>query len=123
MTSYYTPQGGLPPQTQLMTGRAVFTNSYAFIPRGAANFKIFADVIKNVPTECFEMETPDGRGALNYAVRGPVQQVTFGDGSTGLSSVGAIAYAASPFIKLRMCVFPIVPWRRRRRIADRKSVV
>jgi len=53
------------------TGQPRGMVSHAFIPRGAANFKIFADVIKNVPTECFEMETPDGRGALNYAVRGP----------------------------------------------------
>ncbi|MFQ1699473.1 bifunctional allantoicase/(S)-ureidoglycine aminohydrolase [Loktanella agnita] len=31
---YYAPSGGLPPQTQLLTGRAVFTDSYAVIPRG-----------------------------------------------------------------------------------------
>jgi aminomuconate-semialdehyde/2-hydroxymuconate-6-semialdehyde dehydrogenase len=42
------------------------------VPRGAANFKIFADVIKNVPSEFFEMATPDGRGALNYSLRRPV---------------------------------------------------
>jgi aminomuconate-semialdehyde/2-hydroxymuconate-6-semialdehyde dehydrogenase len=41
------------------------------IPRGAANFKIFADVVKNVPGEFFEMATPDGKGALNYALRVP----------------------------------------------------
>ena len=41
------------------------------IPRGAANFKIFADVVKNVPSEFFEMATPDGKGALNYALRVP----------------------------------------------------
>ncbi len=40
--------------------------------RGAANFRVFADVVKNVPTECFEMATPDGRGALNYTIRRPV---------------------------------------------------
>ncbi len=40
--------------------------------RGAANFKIFADVVKNAPTEFFEMSTPDGRGAINYALRRPV---------------------------------------------------
>jgi (S)-ureidoglycine aminohydrolase len=40
MSQYYTPQGGLPPQTSLMTGRAVFTNSYAFIPRGC-----FSDIV------------------------------------------------------------------------------
>ncbi|MFM7442688.1 MAG: bifunctional allantoicase/(S)-ureidoglycine aminohydrolase [Tabrizicola sp.] len=34
MTSFYTPPGGLPPQTALMTQRAVFTTAYAFIPKG-----------------------------------------------------------------------------------------
>lgn len=34
MTRYYTPQGGLPPQTQVMTDRAAFTDSYAVIPKG-----------------------------------------------------------------------------------------
>ncbi|MEN3277607.1 MAG: aminomuconate-semialdehyde/2-hydroxymuconate-6-semialdehyde dehydrogenase [Massilia sp.] len=42
------------------------------VPRGAANFKVFADVIKNVPSEFFEMATPDGRGSLNYSLRRPV---------------------------------------------------
>ncbi len=32
--SYYAPQGGLPAQTDLHTGRAVFTEAYAVIPRG-----------------------------------------------------------------------------------------
>jgi aminomuconate-semialdehyde/2-hydroxymuconate-6-semialdehyde dehydrogenase len=40
--------------------------------RGAANFRIFADVVKNVPGEVFETPTPDGRGALNYTIRRPV---------------------------------------------------
>lgn len=31
---YFSPQGGLPPQTQLLTDRAVFTDSYAVIPKG-----------------------------------------------------------------------------------------
>ncbi len=34
MTNYYTPKGGLPPQTQIMTDRAVFTDAYAVIPKG-----------------------------------------------------------------------------------------
>ena len=34
MTSYATPRDGLPSQTTLHTGRAIFTNSYAVIPRG-----------------------------------------------------------------------------------------
>ena len=40
MKPYYSPPGGLPPQTQLMTGRAVFTTAYAFIPRGC-----FSDIV------------------------------------------------------------------------------
>lgn len=31
---YYAPAGGLPPQTQLLTDRAIFTDSYAVIPKG-----------------------------------------------------------------------------------------
>jgi (S)-ureidoglycine aminohydrolase len=31
---YYAPTGGLPPQTQLTTDRAVFTEAYAVLPRG-----------------------------------------------------------------------------------------
>jgi len=54
------------------TGKPVSLASHIDIPRGAANFKVFADAVKNAPTEFFEMATPDGRGALNYAVRTPV---------------------------------------------------
>lgn len=32
--SYYAPKGGLPGQNELLTGRSVFTEAYAFIPRG-----------------------------------------------------------------------------------------
>ena len=32
--SYYAPEGGLPPQTRLLTDRAVFTEAYAVIPKG-----------------------------------------------------------------------------------------
>ena len=31
---YYSPKGGLPPQTQLLTDRAMFTEAYAVIPKG-----------------------------------------------------------------------------------------
>ncbi len=40
MTGYYAPPGGLPPQTALMTQRAVFTSAYAFIPKGC-----FSDIV------------------------------------------------------------------------------
>ncbi|MDB5751436.1 MAG: putative 5-carboxymethyl-2-hydroxymuconate semialdehyde dehydrogenase oxidoreductase protein [Ramlibacter sp.] len=54
------------------TGKPASVASHIDIPRGAANFKVFADVVKNVPSESFEMATPDGGKALNYAVRKPV---------------------------------------------------
>ena len=53
------------------TGQPHHVIAHAFVPRGAANFKVFADLIKNVPTESFMMDTPDGAGALNYAIRKP----------------------------------------------------
>jgi len=53
------------------TGQPSHVMRHVFIPRGAANFKVFADVVKNVPTEAFQMATPDGAGALNYAIRVP----------------------------------------------------
>lgn len=40
MTQYYAPKGGLPPQTNLMTQRAVFTSAYAVIPKGC-----FSDIV------------------------------------------------------------------------------
>ena len=53
------------------TGKPVSLASHIDIPRGAANFKVFADVMKSVPAEAFQMATPDGTGALNYALRVP----------------------------------------------------
>ncbi len=55
----------------LDTGKPASLASRIDIPRGAANFRIFADLVKNVPTESFMLDTPDGEGALNYALRRP----------------------------------------------------
>lgn len=53
------------------TGKPAHLAGHLDIPRGAANFKVFADLIRNVPTESFVMDTPDGGKAVNYAVRSP----------------------------------------------------
>jgi aminomuconate-semialdehyde/2-hydroxymuconate-6-semialdehyde dehydrogenase len=53
------------------TGKPVSIASHIDIPRGAANFNMFADQIATTGTEAFEMSTPDGTGALNYALRVP----------------------------------------------------
>ena len=76
------------------TGQPHHVMTHAFIPRGAANFKIFADVIKNVPEESFRMDTPDGRGALNYAIRVPK------------GVIGVIAPWNAPFLLMTWKVGP-----------------
>ncbi|WP_011301797.1 2-hydroxymuconic semialdehyde dehydrogenase [Cupriavidus necator] len=54
------------------TGKPRSLAAHIDIPRGAANFKVFADIVKNAPTESFEMTTPDGGTAISYALRAPL---------------------------------------------------
>ncbi|VFR32427.1 5-carboxymethyl-2-hydroxymuconate semialdehyde dehydrogenase [plant metagenome] len=53
------------------TGKPQALASHLDIPRGAANFRVFADVVRNLPTEAFTGYAPDGKPALNYALRRP----------------------------------------------------
>lgn len=53
------------------TGKPRSIASHLDIPRGAANFNVFADQVATLGTESFALPTPDGAGALNYAVRTP----------------------------------------------------
>ncbi|KHN96900.1 allantoin catabolism protein [Metarhizium album ARSEF 1941] len=41
--TYFAPAGGLPPQTQLLTDRAMFTEAYAVIPKGT-----FSDIVTSL---------------------------------------------------------------------------
>ncbi len=43
MAEYYAPHGGLPPQASLAKGRAIFTNSYALIPKG-----VMSDIVTSL---------------------------------------------------------------------------
>ncbi len=54
------------------TGKPVALASRLDVPRAAANFRAFADLIKTAGVESFYTETPDGKNALNYAVRKPL---------------------------------------------------
>lgn len=54
------------------TGKPVALASRLDVPRAAANFRAFADLIKSAGIESFQTETPDGKSALNYAVRKPL---------------------------------------------------
>ncbi len=54
------------------TGKPIALASRLDVPRAAANFRVFADLIKTAGLESFQTETPDGKSALNYAVRKPL---------------------------------------------------
>ena len=54
------------------TGKPVSLASKLDIPRGAANFRIFADILKTAPLETYRTDLPGGAQALNYAVRKPL---------------------------------------------------
>ena len=54
------------------TGKPVALASKLDVPRAAANFRVFADVIRSAGLESFQTESPDGRSALNYAIRKPL---------------------------------------------------
>lgn len=57
------------------TGKPHALASTLDIPRAAANFRAFADLMERVPQETWTTETPDGRGAINtttYAPKGVI---------------------------------------------------
>lgn len=59
MTGYHIPKGGLPPQSQITTDRAVFTDSYAVIPKG---------VMTDIVTSFF----PGWQGARGWILARPL---------------------------------------------------
>ncbi|MDF2830747.1 MAG: hypothetical protein K0R01_4030 [Mycobacterium sp.] len=64
--SYYTPRGGLPPQTDLLTDRAIVTEAYTVIPRG-----VFSDIVTSVfpewtETRAWIVNRPVAGGATTY---------------------------------------------------------
>ncbi|MGA8432675.1 MAG: 2-hydroxymuconic semialdehyde dehydrogenase [Candidatus Sulfotelmatobacter sp.] len=54
------------------TGKPISLASRLDVPRAVANFRVFADLIRNAGLESFQTEMADGRRALNYAVRKPL---------------------------------------------------
>ena len=53
------------------TGKPVGQARTLDVPRGAANFRAFADIVSAAPTKSFTTVTPSGGRALNYAIRKP----------------------------------------------------
>lgn len=54
------------------TGKPMSLAKRLDVPRAAANFRAYADLIRSTGLESFQTETPDGKRALNYAVRQPL---------------------------------------------------
>jgi aminomuconate-semialdehyde/2-hydroxymuconate-6-semialdehyde dehydrogenase len=54
------------------TGKPISLASRLDVPRAAANFRVFADLIGSAGVEAFQTETADGKSALNYAIRKPL---------------------------------------------------
>ena len=54
------------------TGKPVGWAGEIDIPRGAANFRAFAELARTLDMESYMTDTPDGRQALNYAYRKPL---------------------------------------------------
>ena len=54
------------------TGKPVSLASHLDVPRGAANFRVFADIVRTYGTESYHLDTPDAKGAVNYAMRKPL---------------------------------------------------
>jgi aminomuconate-semialdehyde/2-hydroxymuconate-6-semialdehyde dehydrogenase len=53
------------------TGKPVALASRLDVPRGASNFRVFAELIRTAGVEAYRTELPAGGSALNYAVRKP----------------------------------------------------
>ncbi|PCJ90477.1 MAG: (S)-ureidoglycine aminohydrolase [Hyphomicrobiales bacterium] len=56
--TYYAPTGGVPPQTQLLTGRAVFTTAYAVIPKGTNSDIVTSRLPFWEQTRCWVLSRP-----------------------------------------------------------------
>ena len=54
------------------TGKPIALAARLDVPRAAANFRAFADLIKSAGSESFHTDTSEGKAALNYAVRKPL---------------------------------------------------
>jgi aminomuconate-semialdehyde/2-hydroxymuconate-6-semialdehyde dehydrogenase len=54
------------------TGKPHAMASTVDIPRGAANFRAFADILKTAPLDSFRTDLPGGAHAINYTVRKPL---------------------------------------------------
>ncbi len=77
---YYRNMGGLPPQTQLLTGRAIFTTAYAVIPRGVMQDIVTSHLPGWNKTRCWIIARPLSGFAETFSHY--IMEVSGGGGST-----------------------------------------
>ena len=65
--SYFTPQGGLPEQTELITDRAVVTEAYTVIPRGALRDIVTSNLPGFTNTRSWMLARPIAGFATTFA--------------------------------------------------------
>lgn len=109
---YYSAMGGHPPQSQLLTGRAIFTESYAVIPKG-----VMQDIVTSAlphwektrawiiarPLSGFAetfsqyiMEVESGGGSLSPEPDPTAQAVLFFVSGEASITIGSKAYSMKP---------------------------
>ncbi|MHC1550862.1 bifunctional allantoicase/(S)-ureidoglycine aminohydrolase [Phyllobacterium sp. K27] len=77
---YYAPQGGHPAQSQLLTGRAVFTTAYAVIPKGVMQDIVTSSLPFWEKTRCWIIARPLSGFAETFSQY--IMEVAPGGGST-----------------------------------------
>ncbi|MEV4689127.1 bifunctional allantoicase/(S)-ureidoglycine aminohydrolase [Microbacterium sp. LWH3-1.2] len=65
--SYYTPRGGLPPQTALLTDRAVVKQAYTFIPKGVLRDIVTSNLPGFTNTRSWILARPVAGSATTFA--------------------------------------------------------
>ncbi len=65
--TYYAPEATLPPQTELLTGRAVVTEAYTVIPRGVLRDIVVSEVPGWRNTRTWVLNRPVAGGATTFA--------------------------------------------------------
>ena len=65
--TYYTPQGGLPPQTDLLTDRAVVKQAYTFIPKGVLRDIVTSSLPGFTNTRAWIIARPIAGSATTFA--------------------------------------------------------
>ncbi|WP_028280002.1 bifunctional allantoicase/(S)-ureidoglycine aminohydrolase [Arthrobacter sp. H5] len=80
MSNYFAPDSVLPPQTDLLTGRAVVTEAYTVIPRGVMRDIVVSELPEWTGTRTWVLNRPVAGGATTFAQY--LIEVAQGGGST-----------------------------------------